>query len=76
MIDVYWSAKGGVGTSVVAAATALMSAADGVATLLVDLDGDQPAILGLASSSGPGVGDWLDAGASIFPQLLPTILGK
>ena len=45
MIDVYWSAKGGVGTSVVAAATALMSAADGVATLLVDLDGDQPAIL-------------------------------
>lgn len=65
MIDVYWSAKGGVGTSVVAAATALMSAADGVATLLVDLDGDQPAILGLASSSGPGVGGWLDAGHDV-----------
>ena len=65
MFIVCWSVKGGVGTSVVAAAVALMSAADGIATLLVDLDGDQPAILGLSSSTGPGVGDWLDAGHDV-----------
>ncbi len=65
MFVVCWSAKGGAGTSVVAAAMGLMSAADGIATLLVDLDGDQASILGLAEPAGPGVGDWLDAGDDV-----------
>ncbi len=65
MLTVCWSVKGGVGTSVVAAALALRTAASGTDSLLVDLDGDQPAILGLASLPGPGVGDWLVAGSDV-----------
>jgi hypothetical protein len=63
-----WSPKGGSGTSVVAAATALVSAAGGE-TRLADLGGDQPAILGLVlqpTVSGPaeGLAGWLGAGPS------------
>jgi hypothetical protein len=60
-----WSLKGGVGTSVVAATLALRTAASGVECLLVDLGGDQPAVLGAAPPAGPGVGDWLAAGADV-----------
>jgi cellulose biosynthesis protein BcsQ len=64
-----WSPKGGSGTSVVAAACAVVLAGDRGARL-VDLDGDQAAVLGLAptglggSSPGEsrGVRDWLAAG--------------
>ena len=68
MLLALWSPKGGSGTSVVAAATALASAARGD-TRLADLGGDQPAILGLAlqpSVSGPaeGLAGWLAAGPS------------
>ena len=53
-----WSAKGGSGTTVVAAALALVLTRR-APTLLVDLAGDAPAALGLAEPSGPGVVDWL-----------------
>ena len=55
---VCWSSKGGSGTTVVAAALALI-AARSQSALLVDLCGDQPGVLGIAEPSGPGVGDWL-----------------
>jgi MinD superfamily P-loop ATPase len=63
-----WSPKGGSGTSVVAAAVALVSAGRGE-TRLADLGGDQPAILGLPlqpSVWGPseGLAAWLGAGPS------------
>ncbi len=58
MYTLCWSAKGGSGTTVVAAALALLSARSRP-TLLVDLGGDLPAALGLAEPRGPGVGDWL-----------------
>jgi hypothetical protein len=61
---VCWSAKGGSGTSVVAAALALKSADCGRETLLVDLDGDQPDVLGV-SPGGLGVTDWLAAGDDV-----------
>ncbi len=61
MLYVCWSAKGGVGTSVVSAALAARSAQT-QKTLLVDLMGDQPAVLGVPEPSGPGVSDWLAAG--------------
>lgn len=68
MLLALWSPKGGSGTSVVAAAAALVSAGRGE-TRLADLGGDQPAILGLAlqpSVSGPseGLAGWLAAGPS------------
>jgi hypothetical protein len=57
-----WSVKGGSGTTVVAAGLALLSARIGPVTL-VDLGGELPAVLGLPEPSGPGVADWLRAGA-------------
>jgi hypothetical protein len=56
MITMCWAAKGGSGTSVVAASLALASP---TAVLLVDLAGDSPAVLGIADSTGPGAHDWL-----------------
>ncbi len=57
MLRMLWSVKGGAGVSVVAAALAQRCALDGP-TVLVDLAGDQPAVLGLADP-GPGVTEWL-----------------
>ena len=65
MLTTCWSLKGGVGTSVVAATLALRTAASGVDCLLVDLGGDQPAVLGTSAPSGPGVADWLTAGPDV-----------
>lgn len=56
MITLCWAAKGGSGTTVVAASIAL---ANPQTTLLVDLDRDQPSVLGLAEPDSPGVHDWL-----------------
>jgi len=57
----FWSPKGGSGTSVLTAAAALVLARAGPARL-ADLDGDQPAILGLAADPDQGLRDWLSTG--------------
>lgn len=58
MLATCWSVKGGVGTSVVAGALAvLLSRRHPAGALLVDADGDQPAILGLPPSAGPGLAE-------------------
>ena len=72
MILALWSPKGGVGTSVLAAAVALVVARDGRAAddpggeapggRLLDLTGDQPAVLGLGADPELGLGDWLAVG--------------
>ncbi len=61
MLVACWSPKGGSGTSVVAAACALVLARQGGARL-ADLGGDQPAILGLGPDPAVGLLDWLAAG--------------
>jgi hypothetical protein len=61
VLTCFWSPKGGSGTSVVVAATGLVMARAGVARI-VDLAGDQPAVLGLANDPSLGVRDWLRAG--------------
>ena len=58
----FWSPKGGSGTSVVAAACAIHAARRAGPTRLVDLRGDQPAVLGLGADPETGVADWLAAG--------------
>ncbi len=63
-----WSVKGGVGTSVVAAALAVLAARRSEA-LLVDLAGDQPALLGV-DPDGPALGDWLAAGDEVAVDAL------
>ena len=67
------SPKGGVGTSVVAAALALRRAHAGHPTVLVDLAGDQPDLLGVAPSSSLGIGDWA-AGSDDVPVEALTAL--
>ncbi|MEZ5217980.1 MAG: hypothetical protein R2715_15655 [Ilumatobacteraceae bacterium] len=62
MFTICWSAKGGVGTSVVAAALALIHGGqDPAGAWLVDLAGDQPAVLGAPPPDGLGIADWLTA---------------
>lgn len=52
-----WSAKGGSGTTVVAAALALVFSQSHPA-VLIDLGGDSPAALGMAEPHGPGIAEW------------------
>ena len=71
MLIAYWAAKGGSGTSVVAAAEAVRAAAVGP-TLLVDLDGDQHRILA-TSAPQAGAAEWLAAGAAVPADALDRI---
>lgn len=71
MLVAYWSAKGGSGTTVLAAAHALRSAAERP-TLLVDLDGDLPAVLGV-DAPATGVSEWLAAGSNVPTDALERI---
>jgi len=64
MLLALWSPKGGSGTSVLTAACALVLARGAAGGCRVaDLDGDQPAIFGLAGEPELGLADWLGAGA-------------
>ncbi|MFN8034577.1 MAG: hypothetical protein U0V73_01395 [Acidimicrobiia bacterium] len=75
MLVACWSPKGGSGTSVVTAACALVLARRrGPAPVrLVDLDGDQSAILGLADEPPTGVADWLLAGPTAPTEALDRL---
>lgn len=59
MSTILMSPKGGNCTTVTAAAFAVVLAHRGVNTLLVDLCGDIPAVLGMSEPMSPGVNDWL-----------------
>ncbi len=54
-VTVCWAVKGGSGATVVAACLALSRSTP---QLLVDLDGEQPATLGLPEPAGQGLCDW------------------
>lgn len=60
MVTLCWAVKGGSGTTVVAAALALSTPRP---SLLVDLDGELPTVLGVPESDRPGVADWLASSA-------------
>ena len=60
MVTVCWAAKGGSGTTVVAATLALRAPHP---SLLVDLDGELPSVLGVAEPDRPGVADWIASAA-------------
>ena len=62
MLLALWSPKGGAGTSVLAAACALVLARKAEGARLADLGGDQPAIFALVSEPETGLADWLVAG--------------
>ena len=66
MVFSCWSAKGGSGTTVVAVALAVLLGRDSdFGSVLVDLDGDGPTVLGVPEPSGPGLSDWLAASPSV-----------
>lgn len=72
MVIACWSAKGGSGTTVISAALALVLAAtageagrEPAEVVVADLAGDLPAALGLPDPPGPGLADWLAAGADV-----------
>jgi cellulose biosynthesis protein BcsQ len=69
MLLTFWSPKGGSGTSVVAAAVAL-TLARRAETRLVDLAGDQAALLGVPPGLQRGVSDWLVAAPETPSELL------
>ncbi|MEZ5171661.1 MAG: hypothetical protein R3A49_13095 [Acidimicrobiia bacterium] len=72
MLIAFWSPKGGSGTSVLAAATAgVLSRRGGAA--LADLQGDQPAICGLARDPDIGLRDWLAAGPEAPSEALSRL---
>jgi len=64
MLVTCWSAKGGSGTTVVAAALAVMLARASESSALIDLGGDAPAVLGMPEPQGPGFLDWARAADS------------
>lgn len=74
MLIACWSTKGGVGTTVVAAALALhLARATGAGAVVADLAGDVPAALGLPEPSPPGLAGWLGAGSDVPADALTRI---
>lgn len=71
MLIAYWSAKGGSGATVLAAAHALRAATHGP-TLLVDIAGDIPWVIG-SPSHDAGISQWLAAGAQVPTDALDRI---
>jgi hypothetical protein len=72
MLISLWSPKGGAGTSVFVAACGHVLARRRPVRI-ADLDGDQPAILGLAGEPVPGLGAWLEAGVDAPAAALDRI---
>ena len=74
MLIACWSTKGGVGTTVVAAALALhLSRATEAGAVLADLAGDAPAVLGRPEPPPPGLAGWLAAGSRVPADALSRI---
>jgi pilus assembly protein CpaE len=69
-----WSAKGGSGTTVVAASLAILLArGEPEGAVLADLAGDAPAVLGLPEPESPGLAGWLEAGEGVPADALARL---
>ncbi|HEY6531036.1 MAG TPA: hypothetical protein VIY72_01945 [Acidimicrobiales bacterium] len=69
-----WSAKGGSGATVVAAALAsVLSHRSDQGSLLVDAAGDLPLLLGLREPDGPGLTEWVAAGPDVPADALARL---
>jgi len=69
-----WSVKGGSGTTVVSVALAsLLARSSTGGVLLADLGGDCATVLGLPDRPGPGLCDWLAAGADVAADALTRL---
>lgn len=76
MLTTFWSVKGGVGTTVTAATTAVLSSrapSSGDGVVLADLAGDVPAVLGLPDPGAPGLAEWAAGGSAIAADALSRL---
>lgn len=74
MVTVCWSVKGGSGTTVVAAALAVVQSRRAGSALLVDVAGDALAALGSqGNESGTGVRSWLCADPTVGTDALASL---
>ena len=76
MLIACWSPKGGSGTTVFACGLAAVLARSARAeggVLLADLAGDAAAVLGVAEPAGPGLAEWLGAGADVAATALARL---
>ncbi len=74
MVVACWSSKGGAGTTVVAGVLAVLYARRAPhGALIADLAGDVPPALGLPDQEGPGIADWLAAGADVPTDALSRL---
>jgi len=73
MSTIFMSPKGGNCTTVTATAYALLLAASGIPTVLIDLCGDVPAAAGMAEPTTPGINDWLGESSISDAQSLVTL---
>ncbi len=75
MLIACWSPKGGSGTTVVACGLAAVLARSGSprGALLADLSGDAASVLGVADPCGPGLAEWLTAGADVGASALARL---
>ena len=73
MSTIFMSPKGGNCTTVTAAAHAILLAARGTPTLLIDLCGDIPAALGMAEPTTFGINDWLSEHSPSDAQAIMTM---
>lgn len=75
MLTSCWSAKGGVGTTVVATCLALLlGARHPGGAVIVDMCGGVPNVLGLEQATSPGLTDWLSAGDAVPADALDQLL--
>lgn len=71
MLIACWSPKGGSGTTVVSCVLAVaLAGTSSSGAVLADLDGDGPAVLGIADPPGPGLAEWLRAGPDVDDEAL------
>lgn len=69
-----WASKGGSGTTVVAAALAVLCGqTSDRGSLFVDLGGDGPTVFGVPEPTGPGLTDWLHASSSVGTSALERL---
>ena len=70
MSTIFMSSKGGNCTTVTATAFSLIAASRGLPTVLIDLCGDIPSVIGTPEPSTAGVNDWLAEDSTLDAEAL------
>jgi hypothetical protein len=70
MSTIFMSSKGGNCTTVTATAFSLIAASRGLPTVLIDLCGDIPSVVGIPEPSTAGVNDWLAEDSTLDAEAL------